>query len=187
MSLVREWRLAKKRYDAAHTQAQKQIQGLNTKLSAVEYYLHALRDDKLSDQAHMRKIDAYLDEFSPDSIETIQAALFRELENLTAIECRPEAGIERTLAALEQILEAAEELMAKGEVSAAQWSQYREVYDRSAHRLMDAGDVFEEFINKRANMEEKLALRLDHATLLKKITQRSRAVHDYLQRNEIPG
>jgi len=36
-------------------------------------------------------------------------------------------------------------------------------------------------------MEEKLALRLDHATLLKKITQRSRAVHDYLQRNEIPG
>ncbi|MFC4213874.1 hypothetical protein [Pseudophaeobacter arcticus] len=187
MSLVRDWRLAKKQYDAAHAQAQKRIRTLNTKLAAVEYYLHALRDKKLSDKAHMRKIDAYLDEFSPDSIEEIQTKLFRELENLTAVELRPQSGIERTLGALEQILEAAEELMAKGDVSAAQWSQYREVYDRSAHRLMDAGDVFEEFINKRANMEEKLALRLDHAAILKKLTQRSRAVHDYLLRNEIPG
>ena len=81
MSLVREWRLAKKRYDAAHTQAQKQIQALNTKLSAVEYYLHALRDNKLSDQAHMRKIDADLDESSHDSLATLHASLFRERES----------------------------------------------------------------------------------------------------------
>jgi len=187
MSLVQNWRLAKKRYDAAHAQAQKRVRSLNAKLSAAEYYLHALRDNKLSDKTHMRRIDSHLDEFTPDSIQRIQSTLFRELEELTAIEARPEAGIERALAALEQILEAAEELMAKGDVSDAQWSQYREVYDRSAHRLMDAGDIFEEFINKRANMEAKLALRLDHAAILKQITQRSRAVHEYLQCNGVSG
>lgn len=187
MSLVRDWRLAKKRYDTAHLQAQKQIKTINTKLSAIEYYLHALRDNKLDDKAHMRKIDAYLDEFTPESIKQTQDVLFRELEELYVIEARPQAGIERALAELEQILEAAETLMAKGDVSAGQWSQYREVYDRSAHRLMDAGDVFEEFINKRANMEDKLALRLDHAAVLKNLAQRSRAVHDYLQRHEVSG
>lgn len=185
MSLVRDWRLAKKRYDAAHVQAQKKIKTLNTKLTAVQYYLHAIRDKRLKDKAHMRKIDAYLDEFSPDTIEKIQDGLFRELEELSVMERRPEAGIEAALTALEQILVAAENLMARGDVSPAQWSQYREVYDRSAHRLMNAGDVFEEFINKRANMEDKLALRLDHAAILKQIAQRSRAVHDYLQSHEI--
>lgn len=187
MSLVRDWRSAKKRYDAAHTRAKQQIRGLSTRLSAVEYYLKALRDNRLGDAAHMRRIDAYLDEFTPESIDRINTELLRELDSLTAVEARPQVGIERALAVLEQILEAAEELMAKGDVSAVQWGQYREVYDRSAHRLMDAGDAFEDFINKRANLEDKLALRLDHATILKKINQRSRAVHDYLKCNEISG
>jgi uncharacterized protein YnzC (UPF0291/DUF896 family) len=187
MSLVRDWRHAKKRYDAAHSQAQKQIRALQTRRSAVEYYLDALRNNRLGDISYMRKIDAYLDEFTPDSIEEIQADLSRKLEELSSIEARPKAGIEQALGVLEQILDTAEDLMAKGDVSPVQWGQYREVYDRSAHRLMDAGDTFEEFINKRANMEDKLALRLDHAAILKKINQRSRAVHDYLKRNEISG
>ena len=152
MSLVRDWRLAKKRYDAAHINAQKQIKSLNSKLTAAQYFLQALRDNKLSDKAHMRKIDAYLDEFTPDSIESIQDTLFRELERLSVIEQRPQMGIENALGALEQILEAAEAL-----------------------------------IKKRANLEEKLALRLDHAAILKGINQRNRAVHDYLQRNGITG
>ncbi len=187
MSLVQNWRMAKKRYDAAHIHAQRQIKSLNTKLTAAQYYLHALRDNKLTDKAHMRKIDAYLDEFTPEGIEAIQDTLFRELEKLSVIEQRPQMGIENALGDLEKILEAAEALMRKGDVSAAQWSQYREVYDRGAYRLMDAGDHLEEFINKRANLEEKLALRLDHAELLKRINQRNRAVHDYLQRNQISG
>ena len=187
MSLVRDWRLAKKRYDAAHINAQKQIKSLNSKLTAAQYFLQALRDNKLTDKAHMRKIDAYLDEFTPESIETIQDTLFRELERLSVIEQRPQMGIENALGALEQILEAAEALIKKGDVSATQWSQYRDVYDRGAYRLMDAGDNLEEFINKRANLEEKLALRLDHAAILKGINQRNRAVHDYLQRNGITG
>ncbi|MEP2716336.1 hypothetical protein [Pseudophaeobacter sp.] len=187
MSLVKDWRAAKKRYDTAYQQASKQIKAVNKRLTAVEYYLHAMRDHLLSDKAHMRKIDAYLDELTPETIEDIQNGLFQELQELSEIEARPEAGIERALMDVEQILEAAEKLIARGDISASQWSQYREVYDRSAHRLMDVNDVFDEFCNKRANMESKLALRLDHATLLKQIAQRSRAVHTYLKDHDIEG
>ena len=187
MSLVRDWQLAKKRYDAAHIRAQKRVKALNTRLAAVVYFQQARGDNRLGDAAHMRKIDAYLDDFTCDNIDGIETELMRELDSLSAIEARPQVGIERALGVLEQILETAEALMAKGDVSPVQWGQYREVYDRSAHRLMDVGDAFEDFINKRANLEDKLALRLDHASILKKINQRSRAVHEYLKRNEISG
>lgn len=187
MSLVRDWRLAKRRYDEAHLLAKRRARPLEACLSAVEYYLQAVRDNRLEDKAHMRRISVYLDEFSPETIQKTKVGISRELQDISAMEARPVTGIERALNDLERILSTAEKLIAKSDVSSPHWHQYRQRYDGCTHRLMAANDIFEDFSNRRANMEAKLSLRLDHAAILKQIALRSRAVHSYLLEKEIAG
>ncbi len=187
MSLVKGWRDAKRRYDEAQRVALRKIKPLEAHLSAAEFYLEALQNRRLDDKAHMRQIRTYLDDFSPETIQKTKAQLAQELSAEMAVEARPACGLEQALADLERVLGAAENLIAKGEVSPSYWNQYREIYAEYSRKLMAANDSFEAFSSKRANMEAKLALRLDHAALLKQIGQRSRAVHLYLQENDIAG
>lgn len=187
MSLLKDWRNAKKRYDAARKDALRQIRTLQEKRNAAEYFLEAQKAGKLDDEIHMRKIKAYRDEFSPENILRNRVFLDREIRDLQAIDARPFTGLEQALYDLERVLGAAEKLISKGDVGAASWNKYREIYDGCAHRLMAANDRFDAFSNRRANLEAKLALRLDHAQILREMGQRSRAVHVYLQENEIVG
>lgn len=187
MSLVKEWRSAKRAYDTAHKQAQREIKPLQAARDAVEYYLDALRLGKLDDEQYMGKIRAYLDEFSPETILQSRRAIERELVELRAVDARPPTGLEAVLSDLELVLGAAEKLVNQGEIRASSWNKYREIYEGCAQRLMLANDKFEAFSSRRANMEAKLAIRLDHAKILKQVGQRSRAVHVFLTENEIAG
>lgn len=187
MSLVNDWRKAKRRYDAAHRQAQRKIKLLQAEKSAAEYYMAAMGADQLADEAYMRKIRPYLNEFSPDSIEQHSKTIGRDLRDLNAVDKRPFTGIEMALVDLERVLGAAERLIAKSDIAASSWHQYREIYDGCVHRLMAANDKFEAFSSKQANMEAKLEIRLDHAAILRTVGQRSRAVYDFLAENEIAG
>lgn len=187
MSLVNDWRGAKRNYDAAQKQAQRKVKLLQAERSAVEYYIEALRADRLDDESHMRKIRAYLGEFLPDTILQRRRAIDQEMVELNAITTRPVTGVELALSDLERVLGAAEKLISKGEITASSWHQYREIYDGCIQRLMAANDKFDAFSSRRANMDAKLAIRLDHATILREIGQRSRAVHVFLKENEITG
>ena len=187
MTLLKDWHSAKKRYDAARKDALRQIKTLQQKRDAAEYFLEAQTARKLDDEAHMRKIRAFRDEFTSANILKIRVLLDREINDLSAIDARPFTGIEQALNDLERVLGAAEKLISKGDVAASSWNQYREIYDGCTHRLMAANDRFDAFSSRRANLEAKLALRLDHAEILRKIGQRSRAVHVFLKENEVAG
>lgn len=187
MSLVKDWRDAKKRYDESYRQAVRKLKPLGAQLAAADYYLEAQRDGKLEDAAHMRRIRTYLDDFTPQTIQQTRKGLEREISELQAIDARTVTGLDQAFNDLERVLGAAEKLIAKGEVGPGHWNQYRQIYEETSRRLMAGNDRFETFISKRANMEAKLALRLDHATLLKQVARRSRAVYEYLQEHQIAG
>lgn len=187
MSLVRKWRDAKKRYDEAHRQALRKQKPLEAQLAACEFYIEAMRDRRLDDVAHMRRIRAYMAEFSPLTVHDTRKRIEREIAELSAVEARPTTGLELALNDVERVLGAAEKLISKGEVAPGHWNQYRQIYEEAARKLMAGNDAFESFSSKRANMEAKLALRLDHAALLKEVAQRSRTVYEYLQEHQITG
>lgn len=187
MSLVKDWRDAKRRYDDAYKQALRKLKPLEAQLAASAFYLEAQSDGKLGDAVHMRRIRTYLDDFTPQTILQTRRDLEREVSALQAIDARPFTGLEQAFNDLERVLGAAEQLIAKAQVSPGRWNEYRQIYEEASRRLMGGNDKFEAFISKRANMEAKLALRLDHASLLKQVARRSRAVYEYLQEHQITG
>jgi len=187
MSLFREWKQAKKRYDAAREDARRCTKDLKEELKAAYFFQDAVREGRLRDESHMRKIHRFVKRFSPRDIKQKIRDLDRELQENAALTPLPKTGIAQALQDLDRVLEVAEGLISKGDMEVRSWDKYRELHDGCTRRLMTANDSFEAFNSRWANLSAKQALRRAHESILKQVGDRSRAVHEYLHQNRIPG
>ncbi|MBE1282754.1 MAG: hypothetical protein GJ676_05530 [Rhodobacteraceae bacterium] len=186
MGYLSDWKAAKKKYDAAHKEAFKQLGPLEEQFNAAKFYVEAAKKGKSGDDKYMKKkIGKYADELTWHSADKALKRLPKEMNKLYAIPKRETFGMETVLRDLEKVVEVGEKMVAKQVMDAEKWEKYRKAQRATTGKLVKVAGRFKQFVGGDKS-SAKTEFKKDLDKILNDIGQRNQTVKLFFER-EIEG
>ena len=183
MSMVKNWKVAKAKYDAVVKQAQKDLKPVQEKFEAAEYMSEQIKKGKFDSGKFAKKYKKFANELTIHTISKDLDKVARERADLVIIEKRPLTGLEPALSEVENVLAVGEKLVAAGVTDAAKWEKYQKLYDGKAKQVMKGREKLLKFAQARGYQPERKQIEKDLNAILKEHVVRSRTVYAYFEQN----